>query len=151
MDLSHPDAVAKLKGIEGYVEQFKNVFGTEDITIDQVGMALASYERTILSGNSPFDRLQAGDQGALSEAAQRGLALFNDKAGCATCHSGSNFTDEKYHNIGVGMDQPEPDPGRFSVTNSEGDLGGSRLKPCATVSRPHPISMTAGPERWMKL
>ena len=123
MGLSHPDAVAKLKGIQGYVRQFESVFGTQDFTIDHVGMAIASYERTILSGNSPFDRFQAGDQGALSPAAQRGLALFNDKAGCASCHSGSNFTDEKYHNLGVGMDQPDPDPGRFSVTNREEDRG----------------------------
>ena len=123
MGLSHPDAVRKLKTMAGYVEQFKNVFGTEGITIDNVGMAIAAYERTILSGNSPFDKFQAGDQGALSPAAQRGLALFNDKAGCATCHSGSNFTDEKYHNLGVGMDRADPDPGRFSVTNQTEDQG----------------------------
>ena len=117
MGLSHPDAVRKLKGIEDYVEQFKDVFGIEGITIDNVGRAIAAYERTILSGNSPFDK------GELSPAAQRGLALFNDKAGCVTCHSGSNFTDEKYHNLGVGMDQADPDLGRFAVTNQTEDQG----------------------------
>jgi len=123
MGLSHEDAVTRLKAIEGYVEQFKSVFGTEDLTIEDVGKAIASYERTILSGNSPVDQFRAGDSTALSSEAQRGLALFNDKAGCATCHAGSNFTDERFHNLGVGMDKPDPDLGRFNVTNREEDQG----------------------------
>lgn len=123
MGFTHEEVVQRLKGIEGYRSQFKDVFGTEDFTIEHVGKAIASYERTVISGNSPFDRFQAGDETALSAEAQRGLALFEGKASCVVCHSGPNFTDEKYHNLGVGADKSEPDLGRFEVSQEEADMG----------------------------
>ena len=61
----------------------------------------------------------AGDASALSTAARRGLALFEGKAKCVTCHAGFNFTDESYHNVGVGMDREKPDLGRHTVTKRE--------------------------------
>jgi cytochrome c peroxidase len=91
--------VKNLGSIAAYQQQFRKVFGT-DLNPDGVAKAIAAYERTILSGNAPYDRFRAGDTGALSPAAQRGLALFEGKAGCAPCHAGFNFTDEGYHNIG---------------------------------------------------
>lgn len=123
MGFTHEEAVERLRAIPGYRERFREAFGTEAFTIEEVAKAIASYERTVLSGNSPFDRYQAGDRGALSEAAARGLALFEGKAGCARCHLGPNFTDESYHNLGVGMDREEPDLGRFAVTGREEDRG----------------------------
>ncbi|MFQ5923988.1 MAG: cytochrome-c peroxidase [Anaerolineales bacterium] len=124
MGFTHEGVVKRLRGIEGYREQFKNVFGTENFTIDHLGKAIAAFERTILSGNSPFDRFEAGDRTALSRAAaERGLTLFRGKANCVVCHAGFNFTDEGYHNIGVGMDKPPPDLGRFDVTKREEDRG----------------------------
>jgi len=120
---SHAPVVERLKEVMGYRAQFKKVFGTEKITIDHVARAIAAYERTILSGNSPFDRFQAGDKTALSEAAQRGLELFKGKARCVRCHTGFNFTDEGYHNLGVGMDKPKPDLGRYEITKREEDRG----------------------------
>jgi cytochrome c peroxidase len=69
------------------------------------------------------DRYQAGDKDALSASAVRGLALFNGKANCQTCHAGFNFTDESYHNLGVGMAQKDPDLGRFLVTKAESERG----------------------------
>ena len=114
--------VATLKKINGYPEQFKKVFGT-DVTKEGVAKAIASFERTLLCGNSAFDKFEAGDKKALSESAQRGVVLFRGKANCVKCHTGFNFTDEGYHNIGVGMDKPNPDLGRYSVTKKEQDKG----------------------------
>lgn len=121
MGFTHDEVVKRLRGIKGYREQFKKVFGTEAFTIDHAAKAIAAFERTILSGNSPFDRFEAGDKAALSPAAQRGLALFRGKASCVRCHAGFNFTDESYHNIGIGMDKPKPDLGRFDLTKREED------------------------------
>jgi len=111
-DLS-PETVAQTLGpIKGYDDQFRKVFGT-GVTSDSVIKAIAAYMRTIVSGNSAYDRFQAGDKTALSQAAQRGMALFNTKARCATCHRGFNFTDEAYHNTGLGFDKQSPDFGRY--------------------------------------
>lgn len=63
------------------------------------------YVRTIVSGNSPYDRFKTGAKNALSASAQRGLILFEGKAACVRCHAGFNFSDEGYRNIGVGMDK----------------------------------------------
>lgn len=78
----------------------------------------------LLTGASAFDRFEAGDTTALSAAAQRGLRLFRDeKTRCFRCHVGFNFTNENYRNIGVGMDRPNADLGRFDVTQREADRG----------------------------
>ena len=82
-----------------------------------MAQAIAAYVRTILSGNSPYDRFQAGDRSAMSEAAQRGLRLFEDKAMCVRCHAGFNFTGDGYRNIGIGMDKPIPDLGAQEQTD----------------------------------
>ena len=112
-----------LNKIIGYKAEFKKAFGSEEITPQRVAQAIASFERTLLSGNSAFDRFQAGDTSALSPSAQRGLAIFKGKGNCAECHPAPNFTDEKYHNLGVGMDKPNPDLGRYMVTKRETDKG----------------------------
>jgi len=114
--------VKNLGAIPEYQERFRKVFGT-DLNPDGVAKAIAAYERMILSGNSPYDRFQAGDKNALSAAAQRGLALFNGKARCQQCHGGFNFTDEGYHNIGVGMDKENTDWGRFTISKNDADKG----------------------------
>ena len=126
-DKAHAAIVAKLKKIPGYVRRFKKVFGTEDFTIEHVGKAIATFERTVLSGNSPYDRYKAGDKSALSAAQIRGLKLFEGKAKCAECHSGFNFTDESFVNIGIGMDKPNPDLGRYVVTKEEEDKGAFKV------------------------
>lgn len=76
-----------------------------------------------MCGNSDFDKFEAGHTNAVSESARRGLALFRGEAKCLTCHAGFNFTDENYHNVGVGMDKPNPDLGRYRVTKKEQDRG----------------------------
>ena len=114
--------VRNLGSIPEYQAAFRRVFGTE-LTSEGVAKAIAAYERSILSGNSPYDRFRAGNRAALSEAARCGLALFEGRAACVRCHAGFNFTDESYHNLGVGMDRPNPDLGRYTVTNREEHKG----------------------------
>lgn len=108
---SHQAVVEKVQGIAEYAPKFTEAFGDDVVTIDRIAMAIASFERTLLAANSPFDRFKyGGETDALGEAAQRGLDLFEGKARCKTCHeflsSFALFTDDKYHNVGVGMDDP---------------------------------------------
>ena len=123
MGNTHDAIVSKLKNIEGYKAQFAKVFGSEEITIDNVAKAIATFERTVLSGNSPYDRYKAGDKKALTAQQIRGLQVFQDKAKCDQCHEGINFTTNAYHNLGVGTDKPDPDVGRYAVTKNPQDWG----------------------------
>jgi cytochrome c peroxidase len=113
MDLSLKELEEKLNKIEGYRRQFREVFGT-DATSDGVAKAIAAFERTILSGDAPYDRYRAGEADALSEAAQRGMRVFFNKAQCTGCHVPPGFTDGAFHNIGIGMNDKEPDVGRYA-------------------------------------
>ena len=117
------DVVATVKSIKGYEALFTKAFGEATVDMTRIAQAIAAYERTVVSGNSAFDRYQAGDKSAMSPSAVRGMALFNGKANCVTCHASFNFTDENYRNIGVGMDKKVPDLGRFDVTKKEEDRG----------------------------
>ena len=106
MGLPGDTAVARLRAIPSYAAVFGEVFPKSGVTMANIGRALAAYERTIVSKDSPADRYAAGDTSALPEAAARGRALFAGRAMCVTCHSGPNFTDGSYHNTGVmGADQ----------------------------------------------
>jgi cytochrome c peroxidase len=120
---AHEAVVRRINDIPGYVEKFRAVFGEGDVTIDHVAKAVATFERTVLSGNSPYDRYKAGDASAMSEAQVRGMDVFFKKAQCDSCHLGFNFSDESFMNIGIGMDKPEPDLGRYVVTRREEDKG----------------------------
>jgi cytochrome c peroxidase len=138
---SHEVIVEKLTKIQGYKPLFARAFGTDQITIDRVAQAIAAFERTVLSGNSPFDKYQAGDRTALSEAARRGFDIFEDKAACRKCHSGFNFTDEKYHNLGVGWDPKTKklkDEGRIVVTKNQLDKGAFKTPTLREIARTAP-------------
>ena len=116
----------KLTADPSYAAEFKAAYPPDgEISDIHIAQAIASFERTIVSGNSPYDRFVAGDKSAMSEAAQRGYNLFKDKAkgNCETCHVGFNFTDENYNNIGVGMAAKEPDLGYFAISKLEGHKG----------------------------
>lgn len=121
--LAHQETVKRIRAIPGYVALFRKVFGTDQITIDHVAQAVATFERTVLSGNSPYDRYQAGDKNALTASQVRGQDIFFKKAACDSCHLGFNFTDGSYENVGIGMDRPNPDLGRFMVSHKEEDKG----------------------------
>lgn len=101
MNLPIEEAISRLSQIPYYQEWFGKVFGDQGITKHTITQAIATFERTIVSGEAPFDRWVNGDEDALSESAQRGFALFTGKAGCANCHSGWNFTDNQFHDIGL--------------------------------------------------
>jgi len=127
-----------LKGVEkrlnadpAYQEEFAKAFGPGRITFDMVEKAIASFERTVLMANSPFDRWYYGhDEKAISASAKRGFEVFRrvDKGNCAACHtfneSDATFTDNQFHNIGVGVkDEVPTDLGRYTVTKIEADRG----------------------------
>jgi cytochrome c peroxidase len=101
MNMPLPKLTTKLKAVPDYVAWFNKVFPNEGITADSIAKAIATYERTVVSSHAPFDAWIEGDEKAISESAKRGFVLFNGKASCAGCHSGWNFTDNKFHDIGI--------------------------------------------------
>ncbi len=98
------EVVAEIEAIPEYRTLFNIAFPEDGVTIDNIANAIATYERTIVSGVAPFDRWVAGDEDAISESAKRGFDLFNGKANCVACHSGWNFTDDSFHDIGLDDD-----------------------------------------------
>jgi cytochrome c peroxidase len=155
MGITDPAALEKLVASQpDYAPLFQAAFGSDAVTIDKIVKAIASFERTLISVSAPIDRFVAGDANAISESAKRGWTLFNGKARCNTCHGHVEafplFTDELYHNIGVGTKAVdfaalakraqgaatskeafeqlafEPDAsalGRFIVTREQKDIG----------------------------
>jgi len=136
---NHDELVAKINQYQGYKKLFRQVFGTDILTKEHVGKAIASFQRTLISGNSPFDRFDyGGDQTAISESAKRGKKLFFDKARCNLCHMGTNFSDEKFHNIGIGWDGNALDLGRYNVTKNVKDIGAFKTPTVREISRTAP-------------
>lgn len=153
MGNTHDACVSCLNAIPGYQLQFAKIFREEGLTIDTVAKAIASFERAIVTGPTPFDyneqlrlfsdqdletlkdddpetfalyeqALANAEAHPMSESAKRGRALFfGQKVNCTACHVGPNLTDEKHHNLGVGMDATMPDLGRFAVSKNEADRG----------------------------
>ena len=123
MGMTVDQVVERLRNIKGYAPLFAAAFGDGAITFDRIARAIASFERTIVSGNSPYDRYLAGDKSALTKQQKAGLNFFNGKGECAECHSGPNFTTEKFANIGEGTDEANPDPGLEAITKKRGDFG----------------------------
>jgi cytochrome c peroxidase len=101
MNLPADQLVARLSAIAGYVGAFDAAFGKGDISVPKIEQSLATFERSIVSDEAPFDRWIKGDENAIDAAAKRGFALFNGKGNCAACHSGWAFTDASFHDIGV--------------------------------------------------
>ena len=150
MGFTHEGVVKRLGEMPVYKKQFEKIFG--DLTIDRVGQAIAAFERVLVTAPSPYDhneQLQsfaaldtddiaedpdlaakyaatkaAVEAQPMSEEAKRGREIFfSEKGNCTACHVGANLADENYHNIGIGMDRPEPDVGRFAVTKDPADTG----------------------------
>jgi cytochrome c peroxidase len=101
MNLSEEILIKRLGTISGYVDAFDAAFGEGDITMNKIEAALATFERSIISTEAPFDRWISGDETAIDESAKHGFGLFNGKANCAACHSGWAFTDASFHDIGT--------------------------------------------------
>jgi cytochrome c peroxidase len=101
MNSSEPTILARLSANQQYVEAFSAAFGDPDVTRRKIELALATFERSIVSGAAPFDRWINGDETAIGEPAKRGFATFTGKAHCTGCHSGWAFTDSSFHDIGT--------------------------------------------------
>lgn len=168
MGNTHATCVDTLKNIPGYKKQFDVIFN-DGVTIDNVGMAIATFERAIVTGPAPsdayeavnkFEKVFADDleyldeepeleakytklkkavaESPMSESAQRGMVLFSGKANCTACHAGANFTDEQYHNLGVGMAAEKPDLGRYEVTKDDKDRGAFKTPTLRNVAMSPP-------------
>lgn len=112
MNQDPDELIVELGNISAYQTLFEKAYPGEGITLTTITKAIASFERTIVSAESPFDRWIKGDEAAISEAAKHGFDLFEGKANCIACHHGFNFTDNSFHNTGL---KGGGDPGRFAV------------------------------------
>jgi cytochrome c peroxidase len=158
MGQPHDVSVRKLEADPSYDSSFEKAFGRGSITMDKIAKSLASFERTLLSGDSPFDRYEYGhDPAAMSEAAIRGLGAFRDPArgNCVACHLiGKDYallTDGKFHNIGVGVDATGEltDLGRYLLTKVEADRGAFKTPTLRDVALTAPY-MHDGSEKTLK-
>lgn len=125
------NVVSALSQIPGYEERFRKVFGT-GVTRDGFAKAIAAFERTVLSGDSPYDRFDKGDKSALSESQQRGWDLFDTQ--CSVCHTPPLFSNYRYFNAGVSMEKPQADEGRMKVTGRASDRGKFRVPSLRNVA-----------------
>jgi len=132
-------AAATLNALPWYKRRFERAFGTE-ATPETIGQALAAFVRTLRSGDSAWDRFEAGDAEAVSEEAKKGWLVFRDKARCTLCHVPPLFTDLSFHNIGIGLtDAGEmTDPGRYKVTQKEADRGAFKTPSLRSVTKTGP-------------
>jgi cytochrome c peroxidase len=138
MDMTVGEVVARLQHDRRYRTEFRQAFGGE-VKRDDLARALSSYVRTILSGDSPYDRYVNSDLNALSAKAVKGLHIFRGKGNCINCHVGPNLTDERFHNTGVAWrDGKLTDPGRFVVTGKDQDRGAFKPPTLREVSRTAP-------------
>jgi len=137
-----PVLIQRLQADRSYRAAFSRAFGGASIDSQAVARALASFVRTLRSGNAAVDRWREGDTTALSPSARRGLALFTGRANCVSCHVGPNFTDEEFHNTGVSARSSRyasrVDSGRARVTARAGDVGAFKTPTLRDVARTGP-------------
>jgi cytochrome c peroxidase len=130
--------VDRLNRIPGYLSDFQSVFAGGP-SLDNVTTAIAAFEQTLITADSPFDRYMKGDKNALSPSEKRGLILFFSKGACSECHKGVNFTDGEYHNLGDIPDSGAPiDLGRFEVTHQNSDIRAFKTPGLRNVARTAP-------------
>ncbi|MFZ5863071.1 MAG: cytochrome-c peroxidase [Nitrospirota bacterium] len=134
--------ISEVTSIPFYSEKFKEVFGGPP-SMKTIGMAIASFERTIVTGESKFDRYAKGDKKALTDQEKRGLTMFISKAACTQCHNGPNFTDSSFQNLGVPQEGPlAEDHGRFEVTKDPKDKGAFKVPSLRNISMTAPYMHT---------
>ena len=147
MGMTPDDVVGVVRSTRSYGRYFAEAFGDERVDLDRIAEAIACYEATRFSGNSAYDRWDAGDARALSAQEQLGREVFFGKAACNQCHLGFNFSDGRFHNLGVGWREPTPgsspasgfaDPGRAAVSGREEDLGAFKTPTLRDVSKRAP-------------
>jgi len=128
----------RLNQLPEYRDAFRRVFNAP-VTRNNLAQALASFERTVLAGDSAYDQYAAGNSIALSQKAAEGLQLFEGKAHCRLCHQGYNFSDGVFHNLGVGWDRTSfADEGRSVVTTIVKDRGAFKTPTLRQVAQTGP-------------
>ena len=138
MDMTLEDVTLRLRRDRVYSERFQARFGRLPTAAD-LANALASYVRTILSGDAPIDRHMNGETDALSTWAREGLRVFRGRGNCTACHLGPTFTDERFHNTGVAWKGLElVDLGRYQVTGNDADRGAFKTPTLRNVERTAP-------------
>ncbi len=138
MDMALSDVVVRLRRDRVYSGRFQAQFGRIPTHVD-LANALASYVRTILSGDAPIDRYMNGERNALSTQARDGLRIFRGRGNCTACHIGPTFTDERFHNTGVAWRDGELlDQGRYMVTGKEDDRGAFKTPTLREVAQTAP-------------
>jgi cytochrome c peroxidase len=150
MGSTHEVMIKSVDNIPGYVEEFKQVYGTSVITVDMIADAIAAFERTVVTTDSPFDRYARGDKKALSKLEKDGLEVFTGKGHCTACHWGPYFSDGRFHNLGVPeYDPAKPDMGRFDVTKNPADKGAFKTPTIRDVALRAPY-MHSGSEKTLE-
>jgi len=119
---------------KAYQQKFETAFGSSSVNSTNIAKAIANFLRTTIVQDSAFDRWVAGDKSALSQSAKQGFLLFTGKAQCATCHSGPNFSDSKFHNTGLNT----LDPGRFDVSGNPKEKNHFRTSALRQISHTAP-------------
>ncbi|WAC39961.1 cytochrome-c peroxidase [Pedobacter sp. SL55] len=114
----------KLSKIKGYQPYFKAAFGSSKVTNQRIFESLATFQQTIVSGETKFDQFLKGNQNVLNDQELLGLHLFRTKARCMNCHNGAYFTDKQFHNIGLTeYGTKNEDLGLYNVTKKPEDVG----------------------------
>ncbi len=113
MNQNMEELIDELSTIDGYKVLFEAAYPGEGISEETIGKALAAFQRTVVTTESTFDLWIKGDEDAITASAKRGFELFEGKGRCVICHSGFNFTDDGFHNLG--LKEEVPDMGRYNV------------------------------------
>jgi len=139
MNQDYGELIRELQALPDYVNRFDKVFGKNALNIENISKAIATFERSVISKNAPYDKYWAGDKQAMSASAVRGMDLFFGKGKCGICHNGPVFTDSGFHNIGVKAAGPlEVDLGRYNETKDDFDKGGFKTPGLRDISRSAP-------------
>ena len=131
MNAKMDQTIAKLESMPDYVAAFNQAYPGEEITKETIGKAIACFERTIVSRESPFDHWVNGNENAISASAKRGFNLFVGKADCVACHQPPNFTDDGFHNIGL---KDNHDDGRYAIVPIKVTKGGFKTPSLRNIS-----------------
>lgn len=132
------DVLETIRKAPEYAGAFEAAY-EEGPSMKNIGRAIAAFERTAVTGPSPYDKYLAGDKSALSDNEKRGMILFVTTASCTACHNGANFTDNKYHNLGVRQAGPlSEDLGRFDVTKDPKDKHGFKTPGLRNIDQSAP-------------
>ena len=139
MNQDYDALIKELQAIPGYVSLFDKVFGNNSITMSNIAKTIATFERSVVSKNAPYDKYWAGDKSVMSSSSVNGMNLFFGKAKCSICHNGPVFTDSGFHNIGVKPAGPlKVDLGRYNESKDDFDKGAFKTPVLRDITKSAP-------------